>query len=45
MQAPLLLEKLLDELKKRKMPHLVIDQVKHLYEIAYREAFKEGQDD
>jgi hypothetical protein len=43
MNAPLLLEALLTELKNRKLPHKIQDQVKELYEITYREAFKEGQ--
>lgn len=43
MQAPLLLEALLDDLRKRKLPFSVLDKVKQLYEITYREAFHEGQ--
>ena len=45
MKAPLLLEALLQELKARKIPFKVLDQVKELYEITYREAFAEGTKD
>ena len=45
LRAPLLLDALLEELKKRKLPFKLQDQVKELYEVCWREAFKEGAED
>lgn len=45
MKAPLLLEALIKELKDRKLPNKVIEQLKELYEVAWRESFAEGQKD
>lgn len=42
MQSPLMLEALMTKLKEKKLPFWLQDEITHLYEITYREAFKEG---